>query len=144
VSFTDKAGTRKAYDFGILSYSTGFSCYPAPDFHQCDLPFFLDSDVDWTQYRITGIVQDQTQAKVNILIPWKMSKFAMELRPYAVEFAKNPAYDKVECFCAWAHYLNSHPLSGESAATIRFQKFDDGWRIVDENGNSLKEYETKK
>lgn len=143
VSFSDKAGRHETYSFGN-SYSSGFLCYPAPDFHQCDLPFLLDRETDWTRYKITGIVQDQTHAKVDILIPWKLSAFAIELRPYAAELKGRPDYDTYPNFYGWAHYLNEHGTSGESAATILFQKFDDGWRIVDKDGNSLKEYLTKK
>jgi hypothetical protein len=106
------------------------------------IPQLLESAKD---YKNTGIVQDETQAKVNVLTPWKLTEFGLELKPYAAvqaneEKFKESSYDPYWGLYPWEHFLNSHAASGESPATILFQKFDDGWRIVDEAGKSEKDF----
>ena len=123
------------------SSSIGFHCYPPPNFEQCNLPPLLD--VDEKHFTITGVVQDGPRAKVNILIPWKLTQFAKELQPYAQKVKEDSEklgmeapYNLYPTLYGWAHFLNSHGASGASSATILFQKFDDGWRIVNEQGKS--------
>ena len=55
--------------------------------------------------------------------------------------ARSQDYPRYEVLYPWEHTLNSHAESGNSPATILFQKFDDGWRIVDENGKSEKDFD---
>lgn len=141
VRLTPKVGaeTRTRND---KTYASGFSCYPAPDFAQCNTPPVIEID---NGYTITGIVQDEIHAKVNILISWKLSKFGSELKPYAAAVQANEAklersdYDKYPALYPWEQFLNDHGISGRSPATILFQKFDDGWRIVNEHGESEKD-----
>jgi hypothetical protein len=102
-------------------------------------------------YKITGIVQDEVHAKVNILIPWKVTKFGLELRPYAIDVQRREVklgiksdYVIYPTLYSWEHLLNSHGDSGMSPATILFQKFDDGWRIVNVDGKSEKDYSVEK
>lgn len=133
VSLTEKAGNPTVSTLGV-TYPVGFMCYDAPNPTQCDLPPFIER-VD-KGYQITGITQDEVHAKVNITIPWKLTPFAIELKPYAAALdTSKPDYTMAE----WAKYLNAHASSGGSPATILFQKFDDGWRIVDEQGRSEKD-----
>jgi hypothetical protein len=130
ITMTEKAGkpTTSAHD---VLYPLGFECYEAPNPTQCNLPALIER-VDGG-YQITGITQDEAHAKVNILIPWKLTAFAMELKPYARALdTRKPDYMMAE----WAKYLNAHAPTGSSPAAILFQKFDDGWRIVDEQGHS--------
>lgn len=141
VRLTQKVGTAVTKG-DSQDYAVGLSCFPAPTFAQCSLPPLIESGKDYT---ITGIVQDETHAKVNILIPWKLTKFGLELKPYAASVQANEdnqkesGYYLYPALYPWEHFLNSHAASGGSTATILFQKFDDGWRIVDENGNSEKD-----
>jgi hypothetical protein len=79
VHFTDKAGTSIIDK--TKQYSSGFDCYPPPEYGQCNIPSLID--VDWQHYAITGIVQDEIHAKVNILIPVRLTPFALELKPFA-------------------------------------------------------------
>ncbi len=142
VRLTQKVGNVAKTGYSE-DYSSGFSCYPSPDFAQCNLPPLLETGKDYT---ITGIVQDETHAKVNILIPWKLTKFGLELQPYAASVRANEDklkesdYYLYSVLYPWEHFLNSHASSGGSPATVLFQKFDDGWRIVDENGKSEKDW----
>jgi hypothetical protein len=146
VRFTPKVGSP--HDTGYSrDYSTKFSCYPQPDFSQCNLPPLLEQG---SGYSITGIVQDGTHAKVNLLIPWKLTPFAVELRPFALaiqqretKLDESPYYTYAELY-AWEHFLNAHAPTGSSPATVLFQKFDDGWRIVDEAGKSEKDFSQPK
>jgi len=140
VRLTQKVGTivKTAYS---ADYDTGFSCYPEPNPDQCNLPPLLDIDKD--NYKITGIVQDSAHAKVNILIPWRLTKFGLELKAYARPGVDTylSTHDLKDVRDPWEEFLNSHSASGSAPATILFQKFDDGWRIVDENGKSEKDFD---
>ena len=127
-----------------LDYASGFSCYPPPTFKQCNLPAIIEQGKD---YKITGIVQDESHARVNLLISWNLTKFGLELKPYAAAVAAREqnlgdksAYIQFTSLYGWEHLLNSHAESGYSPAAVLFQKFDDGWRIVDENGKSEKDF----
>jgi hypothetical protein len=128
VTLTGKVGkvvTKTEHD---ESYESGFDCHPDPYPPHCTLPFIeMGND-----YEITGITQDEIHAKVNILIPWKLTQIALDLKPYARPEEFKPGL----VLGSWEGFLDSHPALGSSEAIILFQKFDDGWRIVDENGNS--------
>ena len=115
------------------TYQTGFTCYPEPTPKICDLPDLLEKDRD---YQITGIAEEGTHAKVNIVIFWKLSPLALELKRF-VEPHKDQAGPLLSE--SWDTFLSSHSSSGSTRATILFQKFDDGWRIVDEHGRSEKD-----
>ena len=143
VRFTDRVGTVTATGYS-KDYSSGFSCYPKPDFAQCNLPALIEMG---SGYQVTGIVQDETHAKVNLLIPWKLTTFGLQLKPYAAsiqaqeaKLGENSGYSRYSDLYGWEHFLNSHAESGESPAMVLFQKFDDGWRIVDEDGKSEKDF----
>jgi hypothetical protein len=144
VRLTEKVGAPKGTGYS-QEYASGFSCYPPPNFTQCSIPPLIEMGHD---YKITGIVQDDTHAKVNILIPWKLTALGLALQPYAksievsenkLDAGKSDYYDYPALY-AWEHLLNSHTGAGNGPATILFQKFDDGWRIVDENGKSEKDF----
>ncbi len=123
-------------------FASGFQCYPAPRFDQCQPPPFIEVGKD--DFKITGIVQDETHAKVNVLIPWKLTPLAVALKPFAADVEKHADTDsdyyRYAALFAWEHFLNAHAATGSSPAVILFQKFDDGWRIVDENGKSEKDF----
>jgi len=108
--------------------NAGFECYGDSRL-QCNLPPLIEAQEN--AYEITGISQDEVRAKVNILIPWKLTPLAIELKPYASTHGTYEEY--------WEKALLYHAESGKSPTTILFQKFDDGWRIVDENGKSEKD-----
>jgi hypothetical protein len=131
VSLTQKAGTAKKTGYSE-DFTTGFSCYPEPNPTQCNLPPLIETGKD---YQITGITQDEIHAKVNIQIPWKLTQIGLELKPYARPYGQPPDSYRA----SWEEFLNAHGASGNSAATILFQKFDDGWRITDEDGKSEKD-----
>lgn len=144
VSVTAHAGSITKTEYSE-DYSTGFSCYPEPQPTQCNLPPLIDADEG--HYEITGIVQDEVHAQVHILIPWKLTTFGLELKPFAAEIEKDALnhegfsdYYVYPALYSWERFLNSHGVSGKSPATIQFQKFDDGWRVVDENGKSEKDF----
>ena len=141
----EKMGGITAQDEHWKVYSAGFNCFPPPKYALCLLPRLVE--IDKKGYTITGIVQDPTHAKVNILIPWKLTPIAKELKPYAKELSdkadrqgNNTPYDRYQTIYPWEHLLNSHEMSGAFPAEILFQKFDDGWRIVDEQGQSEKDF----
>jgi hypothetical protein len=143
VALTSKVGALKDTGYS-RNYSAGFSCYPSPDFKQCNSPDLIEQS---KSFIITGITQDQVRAEVHVLIDWKLTPFAQELKPYATEAIKNEnkfgddsKVDRYPALYSWIHFLNDHAATGSSPATILFQKFDDGWRIVDSNGNSTKDY----
>jgi hypothetical protein len=143
VRLTQKVGTATKTGYSV-DYDSGFSCYPEPNPTQCSLPTLIDMGKD---YQITGIVQDDTHAKVNILISWKLTRIGLELKPYALAVETNEDklgierdYYTYAALYAWEHFLNAHSASGSSPATILFQKFDDGWRIVDEGGKSERDF----
>lgn len=145
VTLTARAGTIKSTTSYSRMYSSGFNCYPAPDFHQCSTPLLIDPDQE--NFKITGITQDAVHASVNVLIPWKLTDFGRELKTYAIEFKKREDglgidSDLVQYpeLYAWMTSLANHPDAGASPATVLFQKFDDGWRIVDQSGKSEKDY----
>lgn len=131
VSLTNRVGkvVGKTPYTGNSVYQNGFEC-PAEPQPLCRFPL-VEIGRD---YQITGIIQDEIHAKVNIQIPWKLTQLALELKPYAEsdENENKPLY-KYEL---WAKFLNSRSASGSDPATILFQKFDDGWRISGENGNN--------
>lgn len=147
IRLTSKVGTVIDANDSRKLYSTGFSCYPAPDFHQCDMPPLIQ--IDGTHFIVTGIVQpDESHAKVNISIPWKLTGFGKELQPFAKNVAQredklgtNSSFYTYASLYAWEHFLNRVSDSGSSSATILFQKFDDGWRIVDDKGKSEKDFD---
>ena len=87
VRLAAKAGTAKETGYS-KDYSSGISCYPEPDFLQCNTPELGEMGEGYT---ITGIVQDETHAKVNLLIPWKLTAFGKELKPYAAVVEANEA-----------------------------------------------------
>lgn len=143
VRLTSKVGTAKATGYSE-DYATGFSCYPEPSPSQCSLPSLVEVGKD---YEITGIVQDETHAKVNVLISWKLTSFGLALQPFAktiqADEDKRTGISDYYTYAAlypWEHFLNTHAATGSSPAAILFQKFDDGWRIVDENGKSEKDF----
>jgi len=130
VSLTDKVGKvvgRTPNTENGATYQNGFEC-PTEPRPVCSLPL-VEIGRD---FQITGIIQDQIHAKVNILIPWKLTQLGLDLKPYAKSDENKPLYD----FELWEKFLNSHSASGSDPATILFQKYDDGWRIVDMNGSS--------
>ena len=130
VSLTDKVGRVVG---GIpnsksgITYQSGFECLPAPA-AICNLPLVEISN----DYKVTGIVQDQIHARVDILIPWRLTQLGIALKPYAKSDEGKSDYDLE----FWEKFLNAHSASGDDHAEILFQKFDDGWRIVDGNGKS--------
>jgi hypothetical protein len=143
VRLTPRVGnvTKTGYS---RDFASGFSCYPEPNPTQCSLPPLIDVGKN---YQITGITQDEIHAKVNILIPWKLTAIGVELKPYAESVEKNEGklgiesgYYRYAALYGWEHFLNAHSASGSSPATILFQKFDDGWRITDESGKSEKDF----
>jgi hypothetical protein len=143
VRLTQKVGTNPTNTGYSQDYPSGFSCYPIPALSQCSMPNLLEMEKG---YKITGIVQDAIHAKANILIPWKLTSFGLALKPYATAIeaiedkrGSDSSYHLYPDLYGWEHFLNSHAASGSSPATILFQKFDDGWRIVDENGKSEKD-----
>jgi hypothetical protein len=123
VQFTTKVGPMQDDDSHY--YSSGFHCYPPPLFTQCETPPLIET---LGSFKVTGITQDESRAKVDILIDWKLTDFGSQLKP----FATNPSGEAPN----WAQFLDAHNLTGSSPATILFQRYDDGWRIVDANGNS--------
>jgi hypothetical protein len=128
VTLTGRVGKVVKKDEHYESYESGFECHPDPYPPQCTLPLVeMGND-----FEITGITQDEIHAKVDILIPWKLTPLALALKPLAKadESKPNVLGDP------WQRVLNSRSESGSSEATIFFQKFDDGWRITDVNGNS--------
>jgi hypothetical protein len=101
--------------------------------------------MDKPPYTVTGIVQDETHAKVNILIHLKLTTFALELHAASVQdgeskLRRKSDYKDYPRLYPWESFSNSHAKSGGSPATILFQKYDDGWRIVDETGKSEKDF----
>lgn len=143
VRLTSRVGTAKATGYSE-GYATGFSCYPEPSPSQCSLPPLIEVGKD---YEITGIVQDEIHAKVNFLISWKLTSFGLALQPFAKTIQANEDkrtgisdYYTYAALYPWEHFLNTHAAAGNSPATILFQKFDDGWRIVDEKGTSEKDF----
>ena len=146
IKLTSKVGVAKTSGYSE-DFATGFSCYPPPAYSQCETPGLFEST---NNFEITGIVQDETHAKVNILIPWKLTDFGAQLKPYAEQVAQNEkqfgidsSFDSYPALYGWEHFLISHGNEGKEPAEILFQKFDDGWRIVDSNGKSLKDYGSK-
>jgi len=144
VQLTNQIGSIKNTGYS-REYSSGFSCYPAPQFDQCNTPPLIEMLGSFT---ITGIVQDEIHAQVNILIDWRLTAFGLQLKPFAAQvaesekrFGDDSKYESYPALYSWAHFLNEHPNSGSSPAKILFQKFDDGWRIVDSNGKSEKDYQ---
>jgi len=132
ISLTEKVGKPTSVKGW---YSVGFHRYEEPNPTQCDLPASIETIGN--DYQITGITQDDVHAKVNILIPWRLTPFGVGLKPFASALnASKPENITAD----WAKFLNAHALSGSSPATILFQKFDDGWRIVDEQGRSEKDF----
>jgi len=147
IRLTGKMGSSKDTGYS-RDFASGFNCYPPPDYHQCNMPPLIVMGQD---YKVTGIVQDETHAKVNILIPWKLTTLGSELKPYALDIRKredslgfNSDYYNYSELYSWEHLLNNHDDSGMSPAVILFQKFDDGWRIVDANGKSEKDFASGK
>jgi hypothetical protein len=145
VRLTPKVGTARI-TLGGVEYSTGFTCHPVPP-NFCALPPLAEADEE--QYEITGISQDDIHARVSLSIPWKLTQLGRELKPFAEQVEKeavddapmdNNAYNDYPALYDWEHFLNSHADAGSSPATVLFQKFDDGWRIVDENGKSEKDF----
>ncbi len=135
IDLTSKIGRIVAKTKDNETYDTGFVCFPVPNPHACVLPDFIDREL---KYDITGITEDGIHAKVNLLMDWKLSRIALELKPYA-----RPSEGETERryhLDSWEEFLNSHPVAGSTQATILFQRFDDGWRIVDENGKSEKDF----
>jgi hypothetical protein len=113
----------------------GYVSVPAPTMQgQAHLPELSALD---DGYEVTGIVQDGVRAKVNILIPWHLTRIALDIQPYARKGDYSSGRDDR---WLWEKFLDNRPASGTSAATILFQKFDDGWRIVDEDGKSEKDF----
>ena len=142
VRLTPKIGTAKAI-LGGVQYSTGFTCYPDPP-RFCALPPLAEADEE--HYEITGITQDGIHARVSISIPWKLTQLGRELKSFAeqeeqaIDHASPGAYGDYPDLYSSEHFLYSHADAGSSPATILFQKFDDGWRIVDENGKSGEDF----
>lgn len=146
VRLTDRVGTAKSTGHS-RDYTSGFDCYPSPTFGQCSIPPLIETDD--ASFRVTGIVQDETHAKVNILIPWKLTQIGTELKPFAADVRAREDkldlgksnYHAYPALYSWEHLLNERSQSGESPAVILFQKFDDGWRIVNEDGKSEKDFQ---
>jgi hypothetical protein len=78
ISLTEKIGKPTAVKGW---YSAGFQCYEEPNPTLCNLPVSIEAAEK--DYQITGITQDDVHAKVNILIPWKLTQFAVGLKPFA-------------------------------------------------------------
>jgi hypothetical protein len=76
VHLTQKVGAVTMTGYS-KNYESGLSCYPPPEFSQCNAPPLVEIGKDYT---ITGIVQNETQGRVNVLIPWKLTRFGMDLR----------------------------------------------------------------
>ena len=128
VTLTAKVGEAVTKTGDRKFFQTGFECQTEPYPPQCDLLLVAMGK----DYEITGITQDALHAIVKIRIPWKLTPLALELKPLAERDAGVP----LSPYDTWQKFLNSRPAAGGSEATIFFQKFDDGWRIVGENGNS--------
>ena len=68
-----------------------------------------------------------------------MKPSAGEVRKEEATLPDSDYYTYADAY-SWEHFLDSRPDSGWGAAVIKFQKFDDGWRIVDSTGQSEKEF----
>jgi len=143
VNFTPRA--EVGTDSTKMTSDNVFYCYAKnTNGSQCNLPAFTVEHP--AQFKITGIVQDDaTHAKVRVLIPWELTPFAKELKPIAARVDKQRLsvlgtdYYKDFITDSWPATLSRSADSGAYPATVLFQRYDDGWRIVDSNGQSVKD-----
>jgi hypothetical protein len=120
VSLTEKVGAviREARGaMNEVTYQNGFKCLSDPSIPSFETQCFLSLVEVGHDYQITGITQEGIHARVEIVIPWKLTKLGLDLKAYARLNKDLPDFDG----CA---------ASGTGSAVILFQKYDDGWRII--------------
>jgi hypothetical protein len=120
VSLTEKVGKIIREVRGTVNevtYQNGFMCLTNPSIPSFETQCFLSLVETGHDYQITGISQEGIHARVEIVIPWKLTQLGLDLKAYARLNKDLPDFDS----CA---------ASGTGSAVILFQKYDDGWRII--------------
>ena len=109
---------------------------------RCDFPKM--SDQITRTFEVTGVSQlDDAHTDVHVLstLKWHLTPFAQSLRSIArkLDDPGRSGWISGEWYCT----LDYSPADGQRSfpSIIHFQRFDDGWRIVDKEGKSLKDVE---